>query len=110
MGNYYLNVDPGQYRLDISPPPDSAWPRKTLDGAESVTVAHNLVRPIQLPAGEAVEGTVMTSDGTLLPDAKVSILASVCQSAPCPADVMTVVLAEATTNTAGYFKAIIPAP
>jgi len=106
MGNYYLYVDPGTYRLDVTPPPNSAWPRTTLD---AVTVAHHLVRPIQLPAGEAVEGTVMASEGTLLPDSKVSILGPVCPSTPCPAGTPYVVLAEATTDMAGYFKAVIPA-
>lgn len=110
MGNYYLYVDPGTYRLEVTPPPSSAWPRMTEDGAGAVTVVHNVVHPIELPAGEAVEGTVMASDGTLLPDSKVSILSAVCQSVPCPAGTETVVLAEATTDAAGYFKAIIPAP
>jgi len=111
MGNYNLYVDPGTYRIDVMPPPNSVWPRKKEDGTNALKISSsNRVHPIDLPPGEAVEGIVVSADGALMPDTKVSILAVFCQSAPCAPGTPAEELAEATTDLAGHFKAIIPAP
>lgn len=110
LGNYMVLVDPGTYRIDVTPPADSQWPRKTEDGDEAVTVSHDKVHPIVLPGGELTKGVVIASDRTLLPKSTVTIYAIFCLSQPCAGSPPPVVLAQTVTNDAGEFQAVIPAP
>lgn len=110
-GNYLLNLDPGTYRIEVTPPPNSSWPRRIEDGTDAVTVSHNRVHPIALAAGEMVGGVITASDGqTLLGDTKVTIWAVFCRSAPCVGTPPPEVLAQTTTDMFGNFSAVIPAP
>jgi hypothetical protein len=108
-GNYFLLVDPGTYQLDVDPPAMAAWPRLT--DATGVIVSHPTVYPISLPAGQAVEGTVVASDMvTPLGLAKITIFQVFCDSPPCSGFPPPVVLAQTQSDINGAFATVLPLP
>jgi hypothetical protein len=108
-GNYFLLVDPGTYQLDVDPPAMAAWPRLT--DATGVTVSHPTVYPISLPAGQAIEGTVVASDMvTPLGLAKITIFQVFCDSPPCGGSPPPIVLAQTQSDANGAFATVLPLP
>jgi hypothetical protein len=74
-----------------------------------VTVSHNTVYPISLPAGQVVQGHLTTSDmATNLPSANITIFRVFCQSIPCVDSRPPIAIAKTQTDKYGLFTTVLP--
>jgi hypothetical protein len=113
-GHYSLAVDPGLYQLDLDPPSDAPVPRLTLGGTAAVTVTEDSTRNVSLPAGVAMEGDVLDAvRGAGLEAANVRVYEILCMAdGTCggPTPTPPALHAQARTDAAGKFRAVLPAP
>jgi hypothetical protein len=105
-GYYLMQVDPGTYAIDVVPPAAATWPRLAQD--PQVTVSHNTVYPISLPAGQVVQGHLTTSEVTNLPSANITIFRVFCQSIPCADPRPPIAIAITQTDKNGLFTTVLP--
>ena len=109
-GSFQLLVDPGTYRLDFDPPAGSAVPRLTESGVV-VTTGTNAKHPIQMLAGEVVNGVVQDATGARLSSVDVKFFEVDCNgSAACygPMRIAPILRAETHTAGDGTFRAVVP--
>jgi hypothetical protein len=100
-GVYRLQLDPGDYLIEVDPPTGGGLPRITLP---LVTVAGPAtVRDIDLPEGLLIEGKVVAPDGTPVAQTRVRVFPNGSTTSP-PGNL----LGSALTGPEGQFRLVLP--
>jgi hypothetical protein len=96
-GNYQLRLDPGDYLLEIDPPPGGALPRHVLP-LLTVT-APGTTLDVDLPDGVVVEGQVVAPEGAPVGQTRVRMF---------PSGVAGAMLGTAVAGSDGRFRVVLP--